>query len=155
MKCAFCGYNLGDTNPASCPRCQAGLDGLTEGQMTTITHDLKNADRGGMMSGLLGSLMIAMAIIFGLNHWGLPFVIGFSVLAVFLWVLAIIDIQKAADLRWMLTWWGKQKQGTKPQAKERETKDIGSIEAIRKLGELRDQGILTEEEFQQKKKKLL
>jgi hypothetical protein len=155
MKCAFCGYNFGDTNPASCPRCQAGLDGLTEGQMNRITHDLKNADRGGMIDALLGSLMIAMAIIFGLHHWGLPFVVGFSVLAVILWVLAIMEVQKAADLRWMLTWWGKQKQATKPEAKERETKEIDSIEAIRKLAELRDQGILTQEEFEQKKKKLL
>jgi len=48
-----------------------------------------------------------------------------------------------------------QKQATKPEAKEREIKDIDSIEAIRKLAELRDQGILTQEEFEQKKKKLL
>ncbi|HEY4711497.1 MAG TPA: SHOCT domain-containing protein [Dehalococcoidia bacterium] len=49
----------------------------------------------------------------------------------------------------------RQKQAAEPEAKEKETKDIDSIEAIRKLAELRDQGILTQEEFEQKKKKLL
>lgn len=49
----------------------------------------------------------------------------------------------------------RQKQGATLGAREKETKDIDSIEAIRKLAELRDQGILTQEEFEQKKKKLL
>jgi DNA-directed RNA polymerase subunit RPC12/RpoP len=49
----------------------------------------------------------------------------------------------------------RQKQGAKLEAKEKETKDIDSIEAIRKLAELRDQGILTQEEFEAKKRKLL
>lgn len=49
----------------------------------------------------------------------------------------------------------RQKQGAELRVKESTTKDIDSIEAIRKLAELRDQGILTEEEFEQKKKKLL
>lgn len=157
MKCAFCNYNFGDVrSPAYCPRCNAGLDGLTEGQMTRITHDLKGADRGGMIDALLGSFMIAMLIIYNLNHWNRAWMmVLFAILAVGLWILAITEIKKAADLRWMLTWWGRQKQGTKPKAEERETKDIDSIEAIRKLAELRDQGILTQEEFEQKKKKLL
>jgi DNA-directed RNA polymerase subunit RPC12/RpoP len=49
----------------------------------------------------------------------------------------------------------REKQAAEPAARPKETKDIDSIEAIRKLAELRDQGILTQEEFEQKKKKLL
>jgi hypothetical protein len=49
----------------------------------------------------------------------------------------------------------RQKQDVGLRTKEPATKDIDSIEAIRKLAELRDQGILTQEEFEQKKKKLL
>jgi len=48
MRCAFCGWDFGDEkSPAYCRRCNAGLDGLTEGQMTRITHDLKESERGG------------------------------------------------------------------------------------------------------------
>lgn len=49
----------------------------------------------------------------------------------------------------------RQKQLAGPAAKEKETKEIDSVEAIRKLAELRDQGILTQEEFEEKKRKLL
>lgn len=49
----------------------------------------------------------------------------------------------------------RQKQAAEPAARPKETKDIDSIEAIRKLAELRDQGILTQEEFEEKKRKLL
>jgi len=49
----------------------------------------------------------------------------------------------------------KEKQAAEPAAGPKETKDIASIEAIRKLAELRDQGILTQEEFEVKKRKLL
>lgn len=49
----------------------------------------------------------------------------------------------------------RQKQAAEPAAGPKETKDIDSIEAIRKLAELRDQGILTQEEFEEKKRKLL
>jgi DNA-directed RNA polymerase subunit RPC12/RpoP len=49
----------------------------------------------------------------------------------------------------------REKQATEPAVRSKETKDIDSIEAIRKLAELRDQGILTQEEFEEKKRKLL
>ena len=49
----------------------------------------------------------------------------------------------------------REKQLAGPAAKEKETKEIDSVEAIRKLAELRDQGILTQEEFEEKKRKLL
>lgn len=49
----------------------------------------------------------------------------------------------------------REKQAVEFRDKEQETKEIDSIEAIRKLAELKDQGILTQEEFEQKKKKLL
>jgi len=48
-----------------------------------------------------------------------------------------------------------EKQAAEPAAGPKETKDIDSIEAIRKLAELRDQGILTQEEFEEKKRELL
>lgn len=48
-----------------------------------------------------------------------------------------------------------EKQAAGAAARPKETKDIDSIEAIRKLAELRDQGILTQEEFEEKKRKLL
>jgi len=48
-----------------------------------------------------------------------------------------------------------EKQAAGPAAKEKETREIDSVEAIRKLAELRDQGILTQEEFEEKKRKLL
>jgi len=49
----------------------------------------------------------------------------------------------------------REKQAAESKDKKQETRDIDSIEAIRKLAELKDQGILTQEEFEQKKKKLL
>ena len=49
----------------------------------------------------------------------------------------------------------RAKQLAGPAAGPKETKGIDSVEAIRKLAELRDQGILTQEEFEQKKRKLL
>jgi len=156
MRCAFCRYDFGaEKSPAYCRRCYAGLNGLTDGQMATIMHDLKGAERGGTVSAVLGSFLIVMAIISAPANWGWPFIVAFSVAAALMWVLAIGDIGKAADLKWMLTWWGKQGQPTESEAKQREPKDIASIEAIRRLAELRDQGILTQEEFEQQKKKLL
>ena len=49
----------------------------------------------------------------------------------------------------------REKQATESAVRPKETKDIDSIEAIRRLAELRDQGILTQEEFEEKKRKLL
>jgi hypothetical protein len=69
-------------------------------------------------------------------------------LTVILPVIAIIAIVLLVVLP-------RRKQATKPEAEERKTKEVESIEAIRELAELRDQGILTQEEFEQKKKKLL
>ena len=155
MRCAFCGHDLGDARPASCPSCHAGLQGLTEGQMATITDELKNTDRASTLGVFFGTLSIGMAIISYLDQWGLFFVVGFSIIAVVLWVAAITKGLKAQGLKWMLTWWGKQGQSAKTEVEDRGAKEIDSIEAIRKLAELRDQGILTEEEFEQKKRKLL
>lgn len=155
MKCAFCGYDFGNARPTSCPSCNAGLDGLTEGQMVTITHDLKEAERNEKLGVCFGTLVIGAAIVGAVEGWGAPLVIVLSVLGVLVWGAATAAYIKARDLRWTLNSWTGQKQATKPKAKKREIKDVDSIEAIRKLAELRDQGILTQEEFEQKKKKLL
>ena len=48
-----------------------------------------------------------------------------------------------------------EKQAVEATAGPKEAKDIDSIEALRKLAELRDQGVLTQEEFEEKKRKLL
>lgn len=48
-----------------------------------------------------------------------------------------------------------EKQAAEPAAGPKETEGIDFIEEIRKLAELRDQGILTQEEFEEKKRKLL
>jgi len=49
----------------------------------------------------------------------------------------------------------RQRRIVKPIVGETETKVVDVAETIRKLAELRDEGILTQEEFEQKKKKLL
>jgi len=48
-----------------------------------------------------------------------------------------------------------EKQAAEPVAKPEEIKDIDFVEEIRKLAELKDQGILTQEEFEEQKKRLL
>jgi DNA-directed RNA polymerase subunit RPC12/RpoP len=48
-----------------------------------------------------------------------------------------------------------EKQAAEPAARPEETEGIDFIEEIRKLAELRDQGILTQEEFEEQKRKLL
>jgi hypothetical protein len=49
----------------------------------------------------------------------------------------------------------RQRRIAKPVVGETETQVVDIAETIRKLAELRDEGILTQEEFEQKKKKLL
>ena len=49
----------------------------------------------------------------------------------------------------------RQKRATEHTASQKETKDSDFIDTIRKLAELRDKGILTQEEFEEKKSKIL
>jgi len=49
----------------------------------------------------------------------------------------------------------REKRDAQSAAGQAVTKAIDSIEAIRKLSELRDDGVITEEEFGDKKRKLL
>lgn len=49
----------------------------------------------------------------------------------------------------------RQKRLTKHVTDKKETKDTDFVETIRKLAELRDEGILTQEEFEEKKSKIL
>ncbi len=49
----------------------------------------------------------------------------------------------------------RQKRLTEPVTDKKETKDTDFVETIRKLAELRDDGILTQEEFEEKKSKIL
>ena len=48
-----------------------------------------------------------------------------------------------------------EKQAAEPAAKPEETEGIDFIEEIRKLAELKDQGILTQEEFEEQKRRIL
>ena len=48
-----------------------------------------------------------------------------------------------------------EKQAVEPAAGPKETEGIDFVEEMRKLAELRDQGILTQEEFEEQKRKLL
>lgn len=49
----------------------------------------------------------------------------------------------------------RQKRLAVPTSEQKETRTIDFTETIRKLAELRDQGIITQEEFEEKKTKLL
>jgi hypothetical protein len=156
MRCAFCGYDFGDEkSPPYCRGCNAGLEGLTEGQMVSITEQLKSRRRGSRIGAILGSVMLGVGALFILLHLGWPWIVGAFALAVVGYAFCIKEHREATEMDWMLTRWGKQKQAAKPESKEMQTKDIDSAEAIRKLAELRDQGVLTQDEFEQKKKKLL
>lgn len=49
----------------------------------------------------------------------------------------------------------REKQVAEHEVAQRETKDTNFVETIRKLAELRDEGIVTQEEFEEKKRRLL
>ena len=49
----------------------------------------------------------------------------------------------------------RQKRAAEHIAGQKETKDSNFVETIRKLAELRDEGIITQEEFEEKKSKIL
>ena len=49
----------------------------------------------------------------------------------------------------------REKRAAENTASQRETKEGNFVDTIRKLAELRDEGIITQEEFEEKKSKIL
>lgn len=115
----------------------------------------------------LGIVLVIIGFFIG-GSWAIPFVlIGLILIIIGIvrkseWVevnvVGVSDPQKflgeKKDLDSLLQII-RQKQVAKPTAGKTETKDIDFVETIRKLAELRDQGIITQEEFEEKKRKLL
>jgi flagellar basal body-associated protein FliL len=132
-----------------------GLIGGTNGTATITTtfigstNDLRNYLEGaGVDLGEGGIQINVQATGVDWGTIGLTVILPIVLLGLLLYFLFFLQSRRLVQLI-------ERKQATKPEAEESKTKEIASIEAVRKLAELRDQGVLTQEEFEQKKKKLL
>ncbi len=117
MRCAFCGYDFGnEKSPPYCQRCNAGLEGLTEGQMVSLGEQLKSRRRGFRIGVILGSVLLGVGALFILWHLGWPWIGSAFALAVVGYAFSMKEHREVTEMDWMLTQWGKQKQAGKPES---------------------------------------
>jgi predicted PurR-regulated permease PerM len=134
------------------------VEGLIDGKVTFSTHFLGTTDELVSFLQDEGVILGGEGIQFVVEPSGLDWrAIGLTVILpiVLLGALCYFLFSHLSRISRSLAQLAEQRQPPKPETKEKKTRDIDSSEAIRKLAELRDQGILTQEEFEQKKKKLL
>ena len=108
MNCPFCREKeVGRFT--SCPGCQAGKDGLTQGQMMVLSDKIRAAKRDVIIIEFCGA---GCAAFIGLSVWFFDSILGIVLSSVFL-VLSVIMwidyLREISNLEWILTWWSKNK----------------------------------------------
>jgi hypothetical protein len=108
MRCPFCGHK--QQGNAFCLGCQAGLEGLTEGQMTLLKEKLREAKRNA------NGLALASAVLLGLGVLSVTSMdsLIWTILAFFFMAIAsvfwFVMVFEQRDLEWFLAWWGRQRK---------------------------------------------